>query len=399
MPEDMDIYMKKIKQRAEETDNVMGKIKADKMAELDKLRIDNEMEEVRARLEENRAKIRESQQTGQALAPKQAYNVAELLFAGRPPEEIKQIMDSLDEAALDKLAYLTGAMNGQQLGVFTQTLRRPETNVKDTIELINTVVKMNQRPTEQGITLQGIAALMKEMREAQTPQPQQPQQNSFEMMKQYHDMFLKPVLDQLSSKDKQMMEMRMSQIENKITAQVSPQDYIKTIKQTSQELGLSSQGKSEIDLKLEEMRETHDVQMATLGFETRKWEHQKDNEGKTIEQVEHLIKTVGESPIGRVLENLGSAGVDKIRGSGKKNSPNIVPVTCPNCQGKFQANDQLAKINCPLCGAELAKATVPAPQPPPVAEATEPEQKPQETQPTQPTIPEGQAQVDGKPAT
>jgi len=404
MPEDMDIYMKKIKQRADATDNVMDKLKADRMADLDKLRIDAEMEEVKAKLEESRAKVRESQQTGQTLAPQQAYNFAELLFAGRPPEEIKEIINSLTEEEIHKLAYMASAMNNNKLSEFREYMRQPSTSMKEVVDAIKIGTEIAKPQQQQQGSVSDIAKSMAEMFKTgveigrgQT-QPQQPQQNPFEMMKTYHEMFLKPVLDQLTNKDKELMTMRMNQIENKITAQVSPQDYIKTIKQTSQELGLSSQGKSEIDLKLEEMRETHDVQMATLGFETRKWEHQKDSEGKTIEQVKDLIKTVTEGPVGKVLESLGDAGADKIRGSPKRNSSNIVQIACPNCRGKFQANDQLAKINCPLCGAELQKATAPVPQPPPAAQPTQPEQKPEEPQATQSLATEGQAQIDGQPA-
>ncbi len=403
MPEDMDIYMKKIKQRADATDNVMDKLKADRMADLDKLRIDAEMEEVKAKLEESRAKVRESQQAGQALAPQQAYNLAELLFAGRPPEEIKQIINSLTEEEIHKLAYMASAMNNNKLSEFREYMRQPSTSMKEVVDAIKIgteIAKPQQQP--QG-SISDIAKSMAEMFKTgvevgrgQT-QPQQPQPNSFEMMKQYHDMFLKPVLDKLDSKEQKMLKMRMNQIKNKITAQVSPQDYIKTIKQTSQELGLSSAGKGEIDIKIEEMRQAHDVDMAKLGFETRKWEHQKDSEGRTIEQVKDLVKTVTEGPVGKALEALGEAGADKIRGSPKKNSSNIIQVTCPNCQGKFQGNDQLAKIYCPLCGAELQKATAPTPQPPPAAQPTQLEQKPEEPQATQSLVAEGQAQVDGQP--
>jgi len=382
MPEDMDIYMKKIKQRADETDNVMGKIKADKMAELDKLRIDNEMEEVRARLEKNKAEIRESQKTGQTLAPKQAYNFAELLFAGRPPEEIKQIMDSLDEAALDKLAYLGGAMNSQQLGVFTQTLRRPETNVKDTIELINTVVKMNQRPTEQsGITLQGVAALMKEAREAHTSQA--PQQS-------HTDKYLDLLLEELKLARQDQAKDREARLEKEIAEIRTRPSAMDEIARDAEKFNTyrkmfgsgDSATANEYTLKKLEMEQTERLEDRKIGFEEKKWQYEKENEGKTIEQVKDLVKTVTEGPVGKVLESLGEAGADKIRGSGKKNSPNIVQITCPNCQEKFRANDQLAKIDCPLCGAELQKATASAPQPPPAPQTSQPE--PEQEQPPQP---------------
>lgn len=385
MPEDMDIYMKKIKQRADETDNVMGKIKADKMAELDKLRIDNEMEEVRARLEENRAKIRESQKTGQALVPQQAYNFAELLFAGRPPEEIKQIIDSLDEAALDKLSYLGAAMNGQQLSAFTQTLRRPETNVKDTIELVNTIVKMNQRPPDQqGITLQGVAALMKEFREAQThPQQQQPQQDPMQIYKVVTEM-IRPFQEDARAREKEVNELRYKELESKI---INPADYFKNIKAMASDMGLTGGGKTEADLKLEEMQQTERLETRKINLQEKELDHKLANEGKSIEQITDFVKTVGEGPIGRAIENLGAGAADRVRGNAPK-AGNMTQVQCPSCKGIFAANPNLAVIGCPQCGAKLEKQQAPPPTPPITPEPQpEPQLQAEEPKPEQPQYP------------
>ena len=325
----------------------------------------------------------------------------ELMAKQVEKSQMEQIMAETERKKIEEENRLKLARAGQMPAEPQQ--REAPQEAKNILDAVRIGVEVAKPQKSEGGSLgeivKGMADMFKtgvEVGRGQA-QPQQPQQNTFEMMKQYHEMFLKPVLDQLTNKDKEIMQMRMDQIEKRLTTQVSPQDYIKTIKQTSEELGLSSAGKGEIDIKLEEMRQAHDVDMAKLGFETRKWEHQKDSEGKTIEQVKDLIKTVTEGPVGEVLKSLGDAGADKIRGSGKKNSPNIVPITCPNCQGKFPANDQLTKINCPLCGAELQKATVPTPpnvQSPPATEQTQTEQKPQEPQTTQAVAPEGQAQVD-----
>ena len=392
--------MKKIKQRAEETDNVMGKIKADKMAELDKLRIDTEMEEVRARLEENRAKIRESQRVGQALAPQQAYNFAELLFAGRPPEEIKQIIDSLDETALDKLAYLATTMNGQQLGAFTQTLRRPETNVKDTIELVNTIVKMNQRPPEQqGITLQGIAALMKEVREAQTPQQPQQAQDPMQVYKVVAEI-VRPFQEEARAREKEANELRLREVESKI---INPADYIKNIKTMASDLGLTGGGKSEFDLKLEEMKQNRETDNRKIDLEEKKYFYEKDHEGDTVETVKEIIKTVSEGPIGKAIENIGGGAADRLR-AGKGNSTPLVKAQCPQCHGQFMVNPALPTVQCNHCGAMLSaqqNPNVPPPatpqpqpeptpqpesqaQPQPQAETPKPEPTPQVTSETQP---------------
>jgi len=378
----MDIYMKKIKQRADETDNVMGKIKANKMAELDKLQLESEIVEVEAKLEDNRAKIRASKQTGQALAPQQAHNVAELLFAGRPPEEIKQIMDSLDETSLDKLAYLTAAMNGQQLGAFTQTLRRPETNVKDTIELINTVVKMNQRPPEQqGITLQGIAALMKEIREGQAQSPQQPQQQG------YAEKYLDLLLGELKTARQEQSKDREARLEKEIAELKNRPGFMDELTgsaekfQKLQKVFGSPGGKTDTDLKHEEMQQTERLENRKLDIETKKWEYEQENSGKTIEQVTNLVKTVAESPIGRAIENMGSGFGERLKTGKNNNAPQLVKIQCPNCFGQFSVNPALPQVSCIHCGSVLqAKPSTPQPEIPPVPQEPQPQLDTQQTQ-------------------
>jgi len=378
MPEDMDIYMKKIKQRADETDNVMGKIKQDKMNELDKLRIDTEMEEVRARLEESRAKIRASQQTGQALAPKQAYNFAELLFAGRPPEEIKQIIGSLDEGSLDKLAYLTAAMNGQQLGVFAQTLRRPETNVKDTIELINTVVKMNQRPTEQqGSLLQGVAALLKEFREAQTPQT--PKESHTE---KYLDLLLGELKlarqDQAKEREARL-EKEIMEIKNKPSGMEEiAHDAEKFATYRKMFGGGDPSAANEYTLKKLEMEQNERVEDKKLGWEMQKHQEEKESE----KQLYTLIGKAIDGPVAEITRSLGGAAARRIESGTTKNpnNPQLTQTSCPQCNKPFQIITGSQQVVCPHCSSILGLQQSPPPQQTPPETQQHEEQPPSVTE-------------------
>ena len=132
----------------------------------------------------------------------------------------------------------------------------------------------------------------------------------------------------------------------------------------------STGAENEAGLKKEEMRELHDIEMAKLGWDQEKWRHEKANEGKTIEQVKDLVKTVTEGPVGKAIENLGAGAADKIRGGPKVA---MVDVLCPNCHNKFRANSNLPQVMCLNCGAVLQKPSEPQPQP-----------QPQEPQPQQP---------------
>ena len=381
MPEDMDIYMKKIKQRADETDNVMGKIKADKMAELDKLRIDNEMEEVRARLEENRAKIRESQQTGQTLAPQQAYNFAEFLFAGRPPEEIKQIISTLTQEEIQKLAYMASAMNTNKLTELRDYMRQPSTSMKEVVEAIKIGTEIAKPPPQQSQgSISDIAKSMAEMfktgvevgRGQTQQQPQQPQ-DPMQIYKAVAEI-VRPYQDDARAREKEANELRHRELESKI---VNPADYIKNIKAMASDLGLTGGGKTEMDLKLEEMKQNRETDNRKIELEEKKWEYEKQNEGKTLDTITSTVKEVLSGPIGKAIENLGAGAADRVRGGSQKTG-NMTQVQCPSCKGIFAANPNLAVIGCPQCGAKLEKQQAPSPTPPIIPE---PEPTPQPEQP------------------
>lgn len=339
---------------------------------------------------EERQKIETLRKSNQPVPPNQAENFVQMLLVGRSPAQVKEILDTLGPEHIEKLSMIASAMNPGSFAGFQAFLRQPSTSGKDIVEAVKTGAELTTQRSQSSNTgsiseiTKSMAEMFKTGVELGKGQVAPPQQNTLEMFKTFHEMYLKPVLDQLASKDRENLELRMRHMESQ---RIDPLEYLKSIKQASSDLGLSQSTRGEIDLKLEEMREIHDIEMGKLGFETRKWEHQKDSEGRTIEQVKELVKTVTEGPVGKALEALGEAGADKIRGSQKRNTSNIIQVTCPNCQGKFQANGQLAKINCPLCGAELAKAAASAPQPPPTTQPTQAEQKL-----------EGQPQVDGQPS-
>ena len=293
-------------------------------------------------LEEEKIKLQRLRETqGTPIQTGQAQNFLQTLFLGRKPDEIKAILDMLEPEHIDKII----AMNNNTFADFKNIARSSGTDAKTIIEAVKTGVDVAKAQTGQASTTEGIIKSMAEMfktgvdigRSQVTPQ-QQP--STLETIKQYNDMFLKPVLDQLAGKDRENLELRMRHVESQ---RVDPLEYLKSIKQASADLGLSQNTRNEIDLKLEEMREMHDIEMAKYGLETRKWEWQKANEGKTIEQAKDLIKTVTEGPIGKAIENLGSGAADKIRGG------SLVKVQCPNCKGTFGANPALTTVTCVHC--------------------------------------------------
>jgi ribosomal protein S27E len=141
---------------------------------------------------------------------------------------------------------------------------------------------------------------------------------------------------------------------------------------------------NEYTLKKEEMQQTERIENKKLDFEQEKWKYEKENSGKTIEQVKDLVKVVTEGPVGEVLKNFGSAGADRLRSGGQKPPSNIVQVKCPSCGGTFPANGQLPTVACPLCGVTLQAPSQPSPPQPSI------ENQPQKSQGDELTVEQGQ---------
>ena len=156
---------------------------------------------------------------------------------------------------------------------------------------------------------------------------------------------------------------------------MSPESQIKNIRTISNELGLSPAQKSEIDLKLKEMEQLERIENRRLDYEERKVERKEEAEIKKWEQIGKIL----EGPIGKVVENMGKAGADKLRGR-PTSSIKPVSITCPNptCGKQFLADENASIVICSHCGAVLEKQPIPQtqPQPPPqpVSQPTPPAQ-------------------------
>ena len=368
-----------------------GKIHDILEKERDNMMDELETTKIQRILEEEKQKIDALRRTNQPVPQAQAQNFVQMMLAGRSATEIKEILEALGPEHMEKLSMMASAMNPGGFQGLQAFLRQPSTSGKDIVEAVRTGAELSkERPqTSNTGSISDITKSMAEMFktgvELGKGQVAPPQQNTLEMFKTFHEMYLKPVLDQLASKDRENLELRMSHMESQ---RIDPLEYLKSIKQASSDLGLSQNTRSEIDLKLEEMREMHDIEMAKYGLETRKWEHQKDSEGKTIEQVKDLVKTVTEGPIGSMIENIGSGAADRIR-RGKGNNTPLVHVRCPNCQGEFNVNPALHTVTCIHCGATLQSAqppqntqSTPAPQPEPSQEAPNEQVNSQENKPS-----------------
>jgi ribosomal protein S27E len=337
-----------------------------------------ESSQIERMLLEEKERIRNLQNVGKQIPPSEAHDFVSHMFSGRKPEEIKEILDSLDETHIEKLALVSAAMNNNQLGLVTQLLNKPDRGVKETIELVEMIVKMNQRPVQEGgITLQGIAAIMKEIRESQgTTQPKE----------STTDKYLGLLMDELKMARQENQRERESRLEKEIAELKNRPSAMEELGQDAEKyqryrrvFGGADQGAiNELALKKEEMQQTERIENKKLEFEQEKWRYEKENEGKTIDRVTNVIKTIGEGPFGKVIENIGSGAGERIR-AGKGNASPMVRIQCPNCYGQFSVNPALPKVTCIHCGATLEPAQ---PTPPPEVKP-QPETRTESTQATE----------------
>lgn len=366
-------YVKKAKEGKTDLTEVMEKRKQTKLAELEEVQLE-------AMISEAKKKIQDSQTFQQPLQPIQAQTFAQLLLAGRKPEEVTQILDSLSPEHIEKLVLITSAMNSNQLSTVTQLLRKPETDVKETIELINTIVKLNQQQSGGG-NVETIAKSMAEMFKTgvelgKSQSSKSQEQNPIETLKMYHETFIKPLLDQGTQKDKEIWDMRFKELESR---QVNPIEYLLQIKKMAGELGLSPAGTNEMDLKKLEMQQNKELDDRRITWEEKKWEMQQEKDAKMVDTIVGAVKEIG----GPLAKNLGGAAADRIRGG--STTPQLSRAQCPNCKGVFQVNPSLSTVQCPLCGVTLSSQPQ-QPQQQQVTEAQQPVAEPtsqQEPQPTQ----------------
>jgi len=330
---------------------------------------------------EEKARIQIVQKEGKTLEPKVAsdFTAQILQLAEVDPAKAKAFIQSLDQEDLNKIAFLMSA--GSNRGdAFLNLARSPGTSVKELVELLKIM-----RPDNGGTDLKGIAEVFKlGMEAAKSSVPQGQQQTPIEIFKMVKE-FVEPFQQSLGQKDKELWEERMQRLQSQI---VNPLDWYKAQKELMKEFGVSSGGKSEVDLKLAEMGQIERLENRKLDWEMRKSEKQEEADTRKWEQIGRIF----EGPVGRVMENFGKAGADKLRGTPSKNALKPVQVGCPNpnCKKPFYADESALSVVCPHCGAILEKQTSasPLPQPQPPAQPAQAEA----TQPTETTQPASEEQ-------
>lgn len=348
---DTDVYMQKIRKRASETGTVMEKIRTDRMAELDKMRIDAEMEDVKAKIEASRAKAKIAQQASQPTVTTQ--NFASTLFAGRNPQQVKEILDGLGEEQIQKMVLIANASNPNSQAMLMNLLSQKGTSVNDTVQLVKTIVEMNrpQTPQQQGITLAGMASLITALdkRNKQTQTQNQPDP--------YIELF-KSTLNELQEQRKHSQQQEMLRIRKEMADLRSRPSAMAELAsdakkyETYKKMFGGEQRVDEIALRLEAMKQSERQDDRKLNWEMEKYKMEKESTGQLIEGV----KGIFQGPVGKAIEAIGGGAADRVRGGAKgQEGAKIVKAKCPNCSSTFDVNASLDSVQCPMCGSTLSK--------------------------------------------
>ncbi len=343
-------------------------IKPERKSEVDKILEDREKEAVRAYkkiqldrlVAEEEQKLKKIKSNPENSSP-QARRYVQSLFAGRSPEEVKQIISSLGNDEIQKLALIANASNPNNQAMVMSLLSRKDTSINDTVQLIKTIVDMNKPQPQQSNLLQGVASLITALNKQTQPQKQ---------ANPYVEI-LKATLDELKEQRKvtqqqQMMilQKEIAEIKNRPTALAEIAHDSQKFK-TYQEMFGGGQRIDEIALKLEDMRQKERLDNRKLDFEEHKLQREEESTGKLYDTVKEVLK----GPVGETIKNIGTAGADRVRGNKNPQAQQVVKVQCPKCNGIFIANPALPEIACPLCGTSLSKG----PQPEPIIKEVSPE--------------------------
>lgn len=365
LPSDLEFYAKRIKEKANPNVVIADKINqvkddeiADNMKEIDRIRTQRLLESVR-------------QGTGVGANP-----VLAKVFEGKTTEQITDMLNTLTPEALENLTKLASRFDSNPLNqpVIMQQPERKSGYDEFIITILKELLQERNKPQpQQGITLEGVAALIQALNGGRAQAPPQAGtggMSPIEVVKMVME-FNRPVQEQLRSKDKELVDLRLKEMEARMPPDLAEQ--IKYVKEMAPMLGLTGGQTNELDLRLEEMRENREVDMKRLDWEQKKWELEQENDSNKWEQITHLL----EGPLGDVIKSFGNAGADRVRGATTKlggKMPKPVQTQCPNCSKPIYVDANADSAVCGNCGAILQKqATSPSPTPSPMPPQPAPE--------------------------
>lgn len=370
-----ELYINRARQRSSPTGQSMEKLSQIKQDEIDDTYKTIDLLRAKRALAEAQA--------GQGVSPN---TIVSKLFEGRTAEQINEMMKQMSPEAMNNLIKLANSLDNSPVSA---ALRQQPSQSGNEMLLQYLLKKVDQPAPQQGMTTADVVAIVKLITETSRPAPQVVQAsgggiNSTEILKLILE-FNRPLYDQLKSKDKEVMDARIREIEAKMPGDLA--DQIKYVKEMAPILGVGG-GTSEIDIKLEEMRESRDLDNKRLEWEQEKYKLENEADLHKWEQIGRILQ----GPVGDVIKNVGNAGADRVRGKGGnakggQKMPKPTQTQCPNCQHVIFVDADAESAVCGSCGAILQRQA--SSQPQPVQPTPQPTPQPQAA-PAPETAPESE---------
>ncbi len=313
--------------------------------------------ELDAYIAKAKKELREAQSSPSGVQPEQTKSMVASILAGRKPEEIKQILTALGPEEIQKLALVSAAQSNSQTALMMRLIEKPGTSVKDTIELIQTVIKMREPKGSGDSNIKEMVEVFRvglEAGKGNQPAQSQSKESAMELAMKY----MKPLYDTMAQKDKEIYAERIANLESRI---VDPIQYLERIKEVAPSLGLvpiGQGGKANLDFEREK-----------LGLEKWKIEQEWLREDRMQElglkrQDQKEKYKLIENIVGRALKSeVVKDAVNKLSARASKQATSKPAVTtkdmankflCPSClnEGKqilIDATGMPDSVTCPEC--------------------------------------------------
>lgn len=372
MSSEIKTYMEKLKGKGNQVSDVVEEIRQTRQEELKTLQIEALIEAEKAKIMESKSK---QQPVDKGLGTDFLGHIMQI--AQVSPARAKEFLGNLNDEDMAKLSMLSAVGQGANIMSLVPLLKAPGVDMKSIIEIAKLI---NPTPNQPSMTLKDMAEVFKLGIEASKAQGQPG--SMMDGWKEMYGTFVQPFVTTLQENQQKLVEARMATIEAKIPPPLEQQiGYIETM---ADKLGFSKQGgkTSDWDLKLEDMKQSREIDMEKLRWEQRKYllEAEKDRDKwSAIQETFAPIFEMNAPEIQDTVRKLG-ADIGKKINIGQPEQPetqvSTKQITCPKCSQTMQVPDPLPptvqSIKCPNpeCGTliqakETQQTSTPPPEEPP----------------------------------
>jgi hypothetical protein len=113
---------------------------------------------------------------------------------------------------------------------------------------------------------------------------------------------------------------------------------------------MKKEATNDFDVRLENLRQSREVDLKKLDWEQRKWESEREDSSKKWE----LVKKALTGPIGQAIQSMGSAGAERVR-QGARRMPKVLEISCAQCKQPIYIDANADAVVCGKCGAFMEK--------------------------------------------